>query len=90
MTPLTRATAQWAPRRRSKLRRGWTPDMAESTDTAGGLTSAHAPVVVTVGVTVLRDLRRALDGNATLEQIARLRLDLDDLIATAEESAWSL
>lgn len=52
--------------------------------------SAHAPVVATVGVTVLRDLRRALDGNATPEQIARLRLDLDDLIATAEESAWPL
>lgn len=52
--------------------------------------SAHAPVVVTVGVTVLHNLRRALDGDATPEQIARLRLDLDHLIASAKEGAWSL
>lgn len=50
----------------------------------------HGPDVARVAISTLRDLRCALDGDASPAKLAEMRRDLDHLIATAEERAWPL
>jgi hypothetical protein len=68
----------------------WAGGLVTQSDTEhGDGTQYHAPEVVTLGATLLRELRAALHGG-THAQIERLTADLDRLIAVAEESAWPL